>query len=40
MGGFEPYLDQSQWPEYHGPEIRPDPELKVDTKGRRRIKRF
>ena len=37
---FHPFLDQSQWPEYHGPHIRPDPLLKVETKGRRRTKRF
>jgi len=39
-GRFNPYLDQSQWPEYHGPEIRPDPNLMVPTKGRRRSKRY
>ena len=37
---FHPFLDQSQWPEYHGPHIKPDPLLKVETKGRRRTKRF
>ena len=37
---FRPFLDQSQWPEYDGPHIIPDPELMVPTKGRRRKKRF
>ena len=37
---FHPFLDQSQWPEYDGPHIVPDPELMVPTKGRRRKKRF
>ncbi|KAE8805699.1 hypothetical protein D1007_18197 [Hordeum vulgare] len=37
---FHPFLDQSQWPQYHGTHIKPDPALKVETKGRRRTKRF
>ena len=37
---FHPFLDQTQWPEYDGPHIVPDPELMVPTKGRRRKKRF
>ncbi|KAE8805922.1 hypothetical protein D1007_17925 [Hordeum vulgare] len=37
---FHPFLDQSQWPQYHGTHIMPDPALKVETKGRRRTKRF
>ncbi|KAE8782953.1 hypothetical protein D1007_43645 [Hordeum vulgare] len=37
---FHPFLDQSQWPEYHGTHIKPDPLLMVETKGRRRTKRF
>ena len=35
---FQPYLDQSQWPEYHGVQLWPDPELKVITRGRRKTK--
>ncbi|KAE8821686.1 hypothetical protein D1007_00092 [Hordeum vulgare] len=37
---FHPFLDQSQWPQYHGTHIKPDPALKVETKGRRITKRF
>ncbi|KAE8781883.1 hypothetical protein D1007_44823 [Hordeum vulgare] len=37
---FHPFLDPSQWPEYHGPNIRPDPEMMVQPKGRRRTKRY
>ena len=37
---IHPYLDDSQWPEYNGPHLKPDPELKVLPKGRRRTKRF
>ncbi|KAE8777126.1 hypothetical protein D1007_50091 [Hordeum vulgare] len=37
---FHPFLDQSQWPEYHGTHIKPDPLLMVDTKDKRRTKRF
>ena len=37
---FHPFLDQSQWPEYDGPNIKPDPTLMIVTKGRRRQKRF
>ena len=31
---FEPYFDQSQWPEYHGVQLWPDPESKVVKRGR------
>ena len=37
---FQPYLDQSQWPEYHGVQLWPDPELKVVSRGRRKTKRL
>ncbi|KAE8811879.1 hypothetical protein D1007_11091 [Hordeum vulgare] len=37
---FHPFLDPSQWPEYHGPNIRPDPEMMVQPKVRRRTKRY
>ncbi|KAE8821244.1 hypothetical protein D1007_00628 [Hordeum vulgare] len=37
---FEPYFDQSQWPEYHGVQLWPDPEWKVVKWGRRKTKRF
>ncbi|KAE8819832.1 hypothetical protein D1007_02204 [Hordeum vulgare] len=37
---FHPFLDPSQWPEYHSPNIRPDPEMMVQPKGRRRTKRY
>ncbi|KAE8790973.1 hypothetical protein D1007_34620 [Hordeum vulgare] len=37
---FHPFLDPSQWPEYHGPNIRPDPKMMVQPKGRRRTKRY
>ena len=37
---FEPYFDQSQWPEYHGVQLWPDPEWKVVKLGRRKTKRF
>ena len=37
---FQPYLDQSQWPEYHGVQLWPDPELKVVRWGRRKTKRL
>ncbi|KAE8773664.1 hypothetical protein D1007_54067 [Hordeum vulgare] len=37
---FHPFLDPSQWPEYHGPNIRPDPEMMVQLKDRRRAKRY
>ncbi|KAE8809748.1 hypothetical protein D1007_13642 [Hordeum vulgare] len=37
---FHPFLDQSQWPQYHGTHIKPDPLFMVETKGRRRTKRF
>ncbi|KAE8771304.1 hypothetical protein D1007_56825 [Hordeum vulgare] len=37
---FHPFLDPSQWPEYHGPNIRPDPGMMVQPKGRRRTKRY
>ncbi|KAE8786092.1 hypothetical protein D1007_40108 [Hordeum vulgare] len=37
---FHPFLDQSQWTEYHGTHIKQDSSLKVETKGIRRTKRF
>ena len=37
---FHPYFDQSQWPEYHGIQVWPDLDLKVNTRGRRKTKRF
>ena len=37
---FHPYFDQSQWPEYHGVQPWPDPELKVVKRGRRKTKRL
>ena len=37
---FQPYLDQSQWPEYHGVQLWPDPELKIVRRGRRKTKRL
>ena len=37
---FHPFLDASQCPGYHGPNIRPDPEMMVQPKGRRRTKRY
>ena len=37
---FNPFLDASQWPEYVGPDIVPDPALMVPMRGRRRKKRF
>ncbi|KAE8809295.1 hypothetical protein D1007_14078 [Hordeum vulgare] len=37
---FEPYFDQSQWPEYHGVQLWPDPEWKVVKLGRRKTKRL
>ena len=37
---FEPYFDQSEWPEYHGIQLWPDPTLKVTKRGRRKTKRF
>ena len=37
---FSPYLDQSQWPEYHGVQVWPDPEWKVVKRGRRKTKRY
>ncbi|KAE8771247.1 hypothetical protein D1007_56937 [Hordeum vulgare] len=37
---FEPYFDQSQWPEYHGVQLWPDPEWKVVKLGRRKTKHF
>ena len=33
---FNPFLDASQWPEYHGPDIVPDPALMVPMRGRRK----
>src|SRR3954466_14652014 len=39
-GRFQPYLDQSQWPEYHGVQLWPDPSTKVVGRGRRQTKRF
>ncbi|KAE8815726.1 hypothetical protein D1007_06782 [Hordeum vulgare] len=35
-----PFLDQSQWLEYRGTHIKPHPLLMVETKGKRRTKRF
>ena len=37
---FNHFLDKSQWPEYDGPDIVPDPGLMVPMRGRRRKKRF
>ena len=37
---FHPFLDRSQWPEYHGVQLWPDPASKVDKKGRRKTKRL
>ena len=37
---FHPYLDQSQWPEYHGIQLWPDTAWKVIKLGRRKTKRF
>ncbi|KAE8804870.1 hypothetical protein D1007_19109 [Hordeum vulgare] len=37
---FEPYFDQSQWPEYRGVQLWPNPEWKVVKLGRRKTKRF
>ena len=37
---FNPYLDQSQWPEYHGVQLWPNPKWKVITRGRRQTKRL
>jgi hypothetical protein len=33
---FEPYLDPSQWPSYHGPDYAPNPALQKLGKGRRK----
>jgi hypothetical protein len=33
-GRLHPYYDQSQWPEYHGIQLWPDPELRVKKRGR------
>ncbi|KAE8767530.1 hypothetical protein D1007_61105 [Hordeum vulgare] len=37
---FEPYFDQSQWPEYHGVQLWLDPEWKVVKREKRKTKRF
>jgi hypothetical protein len=37
---FEPYLDPSQWPSYHGPDYAPNPALQKLSKGRRKKKRL
>jgi hypothetical protein len=37
---FEPYLDPSQWPSYHGPDYAPNPALQKLGKGRRKKKRL
>ena len=37
---FEPYFDQSQWPEYHGVQLWPDLAWKVVKRGRRKSKRL
>nr|AAO38004.1 putative mutator-like transposase [Oryza sativa Japonica Group]ABF97435.1 transposon protein, putative, Mutator sub-class [Oryza sativa Japonica Group] len=37
---FEPYLDPTQWPPYDGEEFVADPDLKIKTRGKRRLKRF
>ena len=37
---FEPYLDPTQWPPYHGPDYLPDPNLLKVGKGRRKKKRL
>ena len=31
-GRFQPYFDQSQWPEYHGIQLWPDTDLKVQKR--------
>ena len=35
---FNPYFDQTQWPEYHGVQLWPHPDWKVGTRGRWRTK--
>jgi hypothetical protein len=37
---FEPYLDPSQWPSYHGPDYASNPVLQKLGKGRRKKKRL
>jgi hypothetical protein len=37
---FEPDLDPSQWPSYHGPDYAPNPALQKLGKGRRKKKRL
>jgi hypothetical protein len=37
---FEPYLDPSQWPSYHGPDYAPNPARQKLGKGRRKKKRL
>jgi hypothetical protein len=37
---FSPYLDQSQWLEYHGVQVWPHPEWKVIKHGIRKTKRY
>jgi hypothetical protein len=37
---FEPYLDPSQWPSYHGPDYAPNPALRKVGTGQRKKKRL
>ena len=37
---FEPYLDPTQWPPYHGYDNVPNPDLMKVGKGRRKKKRL
>jgi hypothetical protein len=37
---FEPYLDPTQWPTYHGPDYVPNPDLKKVGRGRRKKKQL
>jgi hypothetical protein len=37
---FEPYLDLTQWPPYHGYDYMPHPELMKVGKGRKKKKRL
>jgi hypothetical protein len=40
VGRFQLYFDQSQWLEYHGLDLWPNPALKVVKRGRTQKKRF